>query len=162
MIQTFVSRLGWILGLCALAIGAHANVTLTTSVQKVVAVLDEQGQVVRRLETVESVVPDDVLHYTITFTNEGVETVDAGSIVITNPLPEETEYLQGSAFGAGTDITFSVDGGSTFAEPEALEVEREGEVQTAQPADYTTIRWVFKPALDPGQTGDVTFDVRLK
>ncbi len=141
---------------------ALANVELSTSVQKVVPVLDDSGQVVRRLETVESVVPEDVLHYTITFTNAGAETVDAGSIVITNPLPAETVYLDGSAFGSGTDITFSVDGGKTFAEPGALKVDRDGESVPAQAADYTTIRWVFKPALDPGQTGDVTFDVRLK
>ncbi len=141
---------------------AHASVELSTSVQKVVPVLDESGQVVRRLEAVESVVPEDVLHYTITFTNAGEDTVDAGSIVITNPLPAETVYLDGSAFGSGTDITFSVDGGKTFAEPGALMVDRDGQSVPAQAADYTTIRWVFKPALDPGQTGDVTFDVRLK
>ncbi len=153
-----------VLGLALLLVGgaAHAGVELATSVKKVVAVLDENGQVTRRLEAVESVVPEDVLLYTITFTNAGDETVDAGSIVITNPLPAETVYLEGTAAGSGTEITFSVDGGETFGKPETLEVQRDGTTQAAQAADYTTIRWIFEPALDPGQSGDVTFNVRLK
>jgi uncharacterized repeat protein (TIGR01451 family) len=108
-----------------------------------------------------SVVPGDELRYTITFTNDGGETVDAGSVVITNPLPDETEYLDGTAFGSGTDIVFSVDG-ENFAAPEALSVIQDGVEAPASAKDYHSIRWAFRPALEPGETGNVSFSVRLK
>ena len=86
---------------------------------------------------------------------------DAGSIVITNPVPDNTEYLEGTAFGAGTRILFSVDGESCAA-PEALSI-GSGETDAAASArDYRVIRWVFEPSLAAGATGHVSFNVRLK
>jgi uncharacterized repeat protein (TIGR01451 family) len=108
-----------------------------------------------------SVIPGDELQYTITFTNEGVEAIDAGSIVITNPIPETTEYLDGTATGAGTDILFSVDG-VDFATPAELTVEQGGFQARVNAEDYSTIRWTFSPELAPGETGNVSFNVRLK
>jgi uncharacterized repeat protein (TIGR01451 family) len=149
-----------IFGLAASA--AHAQVDLTNSVQKVVASVSATGEVTRELVAAETVVPGDELRYTISFTNNGSDAVDAGSVVITNPIPDNTEYLEGTAFGSGTEIVFSIDGGETFAVAEELSI-LEGDVQIpASAGDYTTIRWTFQPALEPGQTGDVTFNVRLK
>jgi len=139
-----------------------ANVEMTTTVQKVVIEEDAQGSSVRKLVSAEQVVPGDTLHYVISFTNKGTTSVDSGSIVITNPLPPDTVYLEGTAQGSGTEITYSVDAGGTFARSTELTVLREGERVPAQAADYTTIRWAFKPALEAGKTGDVSFSVRLK
>ena len=146
-----------------LLFAAHvaAQVTLSNSVKKVETVVNEDGQAERRLIDASSVVPGDELRYTITFTNGGGEAVDAGSIVITNPIPEATEYLDGTAFGAGTDIVFSTDGVS-FANAAELMVEEDGSEAPASAKDYKTIRWVFSPELEPGATGDVSFNVRLK
>lgn len=145
----------------AISATAAAQVTLENSVQKVETFVNEAGEPQRRLVDAGSVVPGDELRYTITFTNDGGETVDAGSVVITNPIPEETEYLDGTAFGSGTDIVFSVDG-ENFAAPEALTVIQAGVETPASAKDYTSIRWVFRPALEPGETGNVSFSVRLK
>ncbi len=144
-----------------LAANAAAQVTLSNSVKKVETVVNEDGQAERRLIDTVSVVPGDELRYTITFTNDGGEVVDAGSIVITNPIPEATEYLDGTAFGAGTEIVFSTDGVS-FADPAELVVEEAGTEAPASAKDYKTIRWVFAPELEPGETGNVSFNVRLK
>ena len=144
-----------------LAANAAAQVTLSNSVKKVETVVNEDGQAERRLIDAVSVVSGDELRYTITFTNEGGEAVDAGSIVITNPIPEATEYLDGTAFGAGTDIVFSTDGVS-FASAAELIVEQAGSETPASAKDYKTIRWVFGPELEPGETGNVSFNVRLK
>jgi len=143
------------------ALPALAQVKLENSVQKVVSHVDDSGQLKRELVPADSVVPGDELRYTIRFRNDGEQPVDAGSIVITNPIPENTEYLDGTAFGAGTDIEFSVDG-EAFATAEALRVQRDGAEMPAQAADYSAVRWTFKPQLAAGDTGSVSFNVRLR
>ncbi|MCP5183142.1 MAG: DUF11 domain-containing protein [Pseudomonadales bacterium] len=156
--------LGFVLAFAVggLPLSALAQVTLVTSVQKEVIEMDENGQPVRRLVDAANVVPGDTLHYVISFSNKGDQTVDPDSIVITNPLPPDTVYLEGTAQGSGTVITFSVDSGNSFGRPEELKVEKEGEEVAAQAADYTTIRWAFTNALESGRTGDVSFSVRLR
>lgn len=150
--------------LSSLLLGAqvYAEVTLTSAVKKVETYVDDDGSAARRMVNADSVIPGDELRYTITFSNKGDQVADAGSVVITNPIPPETAYVEGTAFGAGTDIVFSADGGQTFATPEALLVVRDGVEIPADAKDYTTIRWVFNPELRPGETGDVSFNVRLK
>ena len=139
-----------------------AQVELKTTVNKVVIETGEDDKPVRRLVEAANVVPGDTLQYVISFSNKGTDVVDAGSIVITNPLPPDTVYLEGTAQGSGTDISFSVDSGTTFGQPGDLKVMKDDVQTAAQAADYTTIRWAFKQALEAGKTGDVTFSVRLK
>ena len=103
--------------------------------------------------------PGDELRYTITFLNAGSMAVDAGSIVITNPLPDNTEYLEGTASGPNTVVVFSVDG-EHFAPDDALTVG--GRTGIAAASDYRAIRWTFGSELGPGESSFVTFDVRLK
>ncbi len=143
------------------AVSAAAQVTLSNSVKKVENFVNEDGQVERQLVDALSVVPGDELRYTITFTNSGNEVVDGGNVVITNPIPASTEYLDGTAFGAGTEIVFSTDGES-FATANELRVEEAGLEALTSAKDYTAIRWTYSPALKPGETGHVSFDVRLK
>ncbi|MEE4383647.1 MAG: hypothetical protein V2J02_16725, partial [Pseudomonadales bacterium] len=91
--------------LCAaVAATGHAldAMRLETAVEKVERFVDETGETRTRLVEPASVVPGDELRYTITFANESAEVIDAGTVVITNPVPESTVYLDGSAFGSGT------------------------------------------------------------
>ena len=88
--------------------------------------------------------------------------VDAGSIVITNPVPTSTQYIDGTAFGAGTQIRFSADQGVTFDADSDLKIVKSGVEQLAAAQDYTTIQWQFQPNLAPGETGQVSFNVKLK
>ena len=141
---------------------ALAAVALTTTVQKVERVAAADGTVTTKLVDAEKVVPGDEMHYTITFRNDSDAPVDAGSVVITNPIPQDTVYIDGSAFGSGTKITFSVDGTEHFATPDQLTVMRDGVEVPATGADYTAIRWTFGPALAPEAQSYVSFNVRLK
>ncbi len=64
--------------------------------------------------------------------------------------------------GDGTDITYSVDGGKTFATPDKLTVaikDKSGKdsVRPAVAQDYTHIRWLLKQNVAPGQSGAVRF-----
>ena len=141
---------------------AFADVALTTTVQKMERVIAPDGTVSSRLIAAEKVVPGDDVHYTITFANDGSKPVDAGTTVITNPVPENTQYISDSAFGSGTTIQFSVDGGKSFHPANELTVVRDGVKVPASSADYTTIRWVFGPALAPAAQSYVSFNARLK
>ena len=115
---------------------------------------------VREVEA-KTVVPGDELLYTIYFKN--VDRVAVDNIEITDPIPKATTYKDGSAFGSGTDITFSVDGGKTYAKPDDLTVTNEkGETRRAQAADYTDIKWIFRPKLAPGKTGTASFRAIVK
>ena len=140
---------------------AQAQVKLESSIKKVQTVVNDDGEVERRLVDAGSVVPGDELQYTVSFTNEGEMPVDAGTIVITDKIPEHTQYLDGTAFGAGTEVEFSVDG-ELFASPANLVVTSEGASALASAKDYKSIRWTFGPALKPGATGHVSFNVRLQ
>jgi len=140
---------------------AIAQIKLTNTIKKVETFIDSEGVVQRRMVEAKSVVPGDELQYRVQFTNEGELAVDAGTIVITDVVPQHTEYVDGTAFGSGTDVSFSVDG-ETFAEANKLNVSREGEIRTASARDYQSIRWQFAPELEPGSSSYVTFNVRLK
>ncbi|NIP15151.1 MAG: DUF11 domain-containing protein [Pseudomonadales bacterium] len=140
---------------------AAARVTLSNTVAKFETVQGPAGQAERRLVAADEVFPGDELVYTITFANEGREEVAAGSIVITNPIPEVAEYLDGSAAGEDTTITFSVDG-ETFDRPAALTVQRGDSRVVAEAIDYQAIRWAYDQALEPGEFGTVSFAVRLR
>ena len=141
---------------------SFADIALKTTVQKMERVIAPDGTVSSRMVPAEKVVPGDDVHYTITFVNEGDKPVDAGTAVITNAVPENTQYMSDSAFGAGTTIQFSVDGGKTFHPANELTVVRDGVKVPASSADYTTIRWVFGPALAPAAQSYVSFNVRLQ
>ena len=141
---------------------ALADVALTTTVQKLEKVTAPDGTVSTRLAPAEKIVPGDEVRYTITFVNDGKQAVDAGTVVVTNPVPENTQYLADSAFGSGTSIQFSVDGGKSFGSANELTVVRDGVKVPATSSDYTTIRWVFGPALAPGEKSYVSFNARLK
>ena len=159
-----------IMKLCALVLlssttvaVAQEPVRLLSSVQKVETFINEQGEQERRLVAAERVVPGDELRYTVTFANQGGETVDAGSIVITNPVPNNTIYLENSAGGSGTDVLFSVDRGEVWGTPDELMITGEdGQSRLAEAEDYTHIRWTFRPALESGQESSVFFRVRLR
>lgn len=139
-----------------------AAVEMSDNVQKVERYVDDSGQVQRRFVDAAQVIPGDELRYTITFENGGRDAIDAGSIVITNPLPNNTVYVDGSAFGSGTVIEYSADDGESFAPAETLTVQRDGAEVPASAADYTTIRWTFEPSLEAGEKSHVSFDVRLQ
>ena len=153
--------------LAFLAVAAAAwsddAVRLVTSVDKVERASNARGEPERRLVAAERVTRGDELQYSITFINQSDETVDAGSIVITNPIPDNTIYVDDSAYGAGTDIVFSADAGESWGAPGLLTTSSGGgAAPRADAADYTHIRWTYQSPLEPGQQGSVSFRVILQ
>ena len=71
------------------------------------------------------------------------------TLSIDRALPANTQYVPGSATGAGAEILFSVDGGRNFAKPTELR-DPEDPAHAASPDQYTHIRWRLRYPLAPG------------
>ncbi len=136
----------------------HLNVT--TTVQKQEVTVNDSGEAETRLVAADSVVPGESVVYTITFQNISDET--AANVVITNPISEDLTYVDGSAFGPGTVIQFSTDGGQNFAAADELTVSDDGVSRPAGPDDFTHIRWVMQNELAVGAQGTARFTAVLK
>ena len=135
----------------------HLNVK--TVVQKEEVSVNAAGERETRLVPAETVIPGERVVYTITFRNISQEPAD--SVVITNPIDESLTYVEGSAFGPGTAIEFSVDGGNSFASAGELVVVEEGVERPAEPGDYTHVRWVMQNDLAAGAQGMARFTAEL-
>lgn len=163
-----MSRMFVSVGLVALLAGISLpGLAATNGSIKVASIAQIEKEVVgadgkKHIERIpaDKAVPGTAVLFSNTFENIG--TRDAGNIVINNPVPANTEYQAGSAYGADTEITFSVDGGKSYAAPEKLKVKTEQGEQMAKPAAYTHIRWSYKKQLAPGATGEVGFRAVIK
>ena len=118
---------------------------------------------ITRLVATRSASPGDVLEYQLDYKNEGDEA--ASNAVIEDPIPKGTTFLANSAAGENAEITFSSDGGKTYALPVKLTYEvrlPSGAIErrVATPAEYTHIRWTVKQ-VPPGKSGKVSFKVHV-
>jgi len=149
----------------ALAIGAAlpaqaSPISLQTVVHKEEVVLTPSGERETRLLPVTTAVPGDQVVYTLTFENEGQQ--PASGVTVVDPIPAQMRYVDGSAFGPGTEITFSVDGGESFSAADELSVQgANGALRAARAEDFTHIRWVFRGELPPGSKGFARFSAVL-
>jgi uncharacterized repeat protein (TIGR01451 family) len=134
----------------------RGSLEVQTVVQKLHEEVDESGERTTELVAVDTAVPGDEVVYTVTFTNVGVE--PAENILITNPIPPQMRYVSGTAFGPGTEIEYSVDGGSSWGIPQALRVSTSnGSERLAEADDYTHIRWALYSPLEVGERGFARF-----
>ncbi len=138
----------------------QGHLDVRTTVHKEEVVVNQAGESETRLVPAEVVVPGESVIYTITFTNVSSEPAD--NVVITNPIAEDLLYVDGSAFGPGMDIQFSVDGGVTFAAANELTIVEDGEVRDAGAADFTHVRWVMQNNLKAGAQGIARFAAVLE
>jgi uncharacterized repeat protein (TIGR01451 family) len=158
--KTFI-KLNISLLLMLFAMQVHAVINLKNVAEVEITEVDSKGkQTVKRIPA-GKVIPGTEVIYTITATNTGDQNAD--NITVTDPIPENTVYVEGSAFGSGTEITFSVDGGKTYDKPAKLSVpDATGTPRRATAEDYTHIRWKFQFSLKPGQEAPVWFRARVK
>lgn len=141
---------------------AKPELKMAMTAEKEVTVTEAGKKVVKRVPA-QSSAPGEVLIYTLSYKNTGDE--KAVDVKLDNPLPAGTRYVADSASGANSRISYSVDGGKTFAAPGELSVERSqgGKVEKvkASAADYTTIRWLITE-VKPGQSGEVSFRAQVQ
>lgn len=151
-----------ILLLLSLQVAAQeqGSLNVTTTVQKEEVVVNEDGESTTRLVPANTVVPGEIVIYTITFQN--IDDEPASNVVITNPIAETLTYVDGSAFGPGMLLQFSVDAGQNFAAADTLTVVEDGSSRPAGPDDFTHIRWVMQNELAVGAMATARFTAVLK
>jgi len=138
-----------------------ADIKLKTVAEMEVKKTNAKGEVTIKREAVKTAVPGTEVIYTIKARNTGKQ--NANSVVVTNPVPKQMTYVDGSAFGAGTDITFSVNDGKRYAKPNKLTVkDKDGKEIPATANDYTNVRWTFNFTLKPGQEAAVWYRAKVK
>ena len=143
------------------AFAEDGKVVLTNKVFKQVIKKDKDGNTTYDFVEPGTALPGDVMMYVITFENIG--DAPAEGVVINDPVPNNSAYRMGSALGKNTTISFSIDGGNNFGNPEELVVkDKDGKEWKAKPESYTHIRWVYNKPLAPGEKGEVSFKTKIK
>jgi uncharacterized repeat protein (TIGR01451 family) len=137
---------------------ASGPLETTIEVQKLEVKEDSAGEEVRRWIAADRLNAGDEIHYTVRIRNAGKQPVD--SIVVTKRLPFGVRYLRNSASGPAAEVQFSIDGGRTFATPDALSRAASEGRKTARRAlegEYTHVRWVLSKPLRPNSTAMLRF-----
>ena len=137
---------------------AAADINVSITAEKEVMVM-EHGKEVKKIVTAKETVPGETIVFTLHFENKGDEL--AKDVKLVDPIPEGMAYINGSAFGPGSEITFSIDQGKTYKNPSLLTYEVEGQKRVASPDQYSHIQWVVKE-LDAGKSGTASFKARVK
>jgi fibronectin-binding autotransporter adhesin len=110
--------------------------------------------------------PGTDLAYTITFTNSGG--VTGSNIVISDPIPNNTDFKVGSATsnlgttGLTLSVAYSNNGGATYA---YTPVSAGGGAPAGYDRNVTNVRWTFTGTLSqtsPNNTGSIGYTARIQ
>ncbi len=117
-----------------------------------------------QLKAAESVEPNEVVEYRLTYTNSGGSNISGLTVV--GPVPEGTSYLSDSASAdVSATLLVSIDGGETFeSEPVKREVVKSnGELveRVVPPEEYTHLQWKAKDAIE-GEGGKQFYSYRVR
>lgn len=158
----FLTTISGALLIIASVASAHAaaDIRLKAVAEIEITVVNDKGESEIKRIPAAKVIPGTEVIYTITVSNLGDQPAD--NVVVTDPIPENTTYVDRSAFGAGTKITYSVDGGKSYDLAGKLKVkDAAGKSRAATASDYTHIRWVLNFTLKPKDVAPVWFKARL-
>lgn len=164
MRTTALTRLAAATAGLLLAAAASAGPRIAVSIAQRKEVTEtKDGVRTARSVPATSVSPGDVVEYVLTWENRGDAVAKDANV--DDPIPKGTTYLAGTATGEGAEITFSADGGKTFAPAVRLTYEvrlPSGAVEkrVATPAEYTHVRFTLK-SIPPGAKGTVAFRVKV-
>jgi len=135
-------------------------VTLKTDAQLEQEYVDAQGKPAKRLVAPGKVVPGNEIIWTITATNTCAK--PAEKVVIENAVPEHMTYVADTAAGAGTAITYSLDGRDFGKQTDLTVREADGKTRPARPEEIKTIRWVVAAAIAPNATAVARYRAKVK
>ena len=142
---------------------SKGNIELKSVAEVEVTVKNDRGEKeTKRVDAATTdVSPDATVIFTTHYTNIGKQPVTG--VFITNPVPANMVYLDGTAEGAGTKIEFSVNNGKTYGLPKDLKLtDSKGKEKTAKAEEYTHIQWTLSGPLEPKGKGNVSFRAKLK
>lgn len=147
-------------GLSAFA-ADESPISIVSSAEIEQVVINAKGEKEVKRVPAAKVMPGSTVVFSNTCTNNGSEAIE--NIIINNPVPEHMVYIEGSATGPGTTVSFSVDNGQNYDAPENLIiVEQDGSTRPAANSDYTHIRWQLAGFLGSQESRVVEFKARVK
>ncbi|MDP1612426.1 MAG: hypothetical protein Q8M11_15345 [Sulfuritalea sp.] len=138
------------------ATAADAGIRIASIAETEIEVVASDGRKEIKRTALDRAIPGTE----VIFTNrvENLAGKPAQALVIDNPIPKETAYKAGSAFGKDMQIAFSADGGKTFDHAAKLRVKgADGKPRVALPDEYTHIRWTHPGQFAAGTSGEVGF-----
>lgn len=157
-----LTRIATVLALLLLAASALTQLDLSSYVQlriEAYAVNVEGGQ--ERLEEATSARPGQAVEYRVYAVNGSSQELQAGTVVVTVPVPPGTTFVANSARPASDDylLEFSAPG-ADFMSPPVL-VESGGSRRTANQSEYTAVRWTLLTPMAAGQEEVFSFRVTI-
>lgn len=107
--------------------------------------------------------PGQVVEYRLIVENVSDETLPAGIVVVTGPVPEGTEFVPSSATPSSEALLteFSADGGENYYETNVF-VGRVEDRTIAQPTEYDAVRWTVLEPMEPGDTFTLVYRVTVR
>ena len=167
MIKKYLTTIGVLVAICIIPSLAVAKPLINISVKAEMEVaVKEGGKTITKMVAAKDVTTGTVIFYTVSFKNAGDE--KATNAIIDNPIPKDTRYVPGSAYGEDEGgISFSIDKGKSYNKPSLLFYEitdkQQGKTvkKVASPDVYTNIRWVI-PVIEAGKQGTVGFKAIVK
>lgn len=151
----FFAVIGAMLSTPAMAQSEQA-IVLSGDVKLIKTIVEEDGEKRTELADTSVVVPGDELLFRTDYRNQSQEPVE--NFVLTNPLSPAV------AFSAANDPDqqVSVDGGQNWGLLSELTITAEdGTTRAATGSDVTHLRWVLQ-LIEPGQTGQITFNAIVR
>jgi uncharacterized repeat protein (TIGR01451 family) len=121
-------------------------------------VVDAKGEKSTKLVPATKVLPGVEVIWTVTAKN--VCKQPSEKVTINNAVPAHMTYVANSASGAGSEISYSLDGKS-FGAPAQLTVQENGAARSARADEYQAIRWTFKDPLQPAAQVSARFSAVL-
>ncbi len=148
-----------------LVMGASANAKPNVVLKLDGELVQKDAKGVDKFVPVGSVAlqPGETVRYDIVATNEGTD--PATKLMPVGRIPAGTAYEAGTASASNAlKVEFSIDGGKTWSRtPTVKVVTANGTVEKkADPATYTTIRWVAEKPLVPKASVSYRYEVRVK
>jgi hypothetical protein len=158
--------------LCVLALGAaiagqgaadaaQDDKISVKAIAEVAVKISQSGRETSRLQPADRVVPGDEVIYTLEI--RSLSGIAQPPPTVDYPIPEHMRYVADSAVGAGAVVSYSIDGGHSFARPEELFVAGDdGQKRPATAEDYTHIRWRLKHVLKGNSVAFARFRAVVK
>ncbi len=139
----------------------QSALTLTTKSYKEVYEINKKGEKEIKYIAAGNVLPGDVVMYKNSINNNSDKA--AKNMVLNNPIPEHTRYIEGSASCKDKcKISYSIDGGQVYDIASKLMIKDGDSMRLARADEYTHVRWVLTEPLAQDSTTIVSFKTKLQ
>lgn len=133
-----------------------------STIDRMIETPNEDGTVKVEFVKADRVTPGENLYYKLAYDNPTNDEITDVKLVMN--VPPEVTYAENSASveGRNIEVSFSTDGGKTFAPRGELLVSLEGQPRRAVSEDITSIRWTFLDPILPNTEGTVGFQAIVR